>query len=125
MKTVGLMDIRMALTDDRFREMFPELQHEIDKYLKEPKCGSCAVPVVKEILNKYPERVEKYFPNRKVIRPNDEALKLSENNFIVINCHINELENKLRKLGPGRKQLAATRYEDQVTVIVNELTVVF
>lgn len=125
MKPVGLMDVKIALTDDRFRELFPELQHEIDKYLKEPKCGSCAIPVIKEILNKYPERVEKYFPNRKVIRPIDEANKLSENNFTVINCKIHELEDKLRRLPSGRKQLAVTRYEDEVTVIVNELSVVF
>lgn len=125
MKPVGLMDVRMALSDDRFRAMFPELKHEIDKYLKEPKCGACAVPVVKEIMNKFPERVEKYFPNRKVLRPDDEATKLSENNFTVLNCHVNDLEDRLRRLPPGRKQIAVTRYEDQVTVIVNELAVVF
>lgn len=119
------MDIRMALTDDRFRGLFPELQHEIDRYLKEPKCGACAVPVVKEILNKYPERVEKYFPNRKVVRPADEATTLGENNFTVINCKITELEDKLRRLPPGRKQIAVTRYENEVTVIVNELAVVY
>ncbi len=125
MKPVGLMDVRMALADSRFRDLFPEVQHEIDKYLKEPKCGACAVPIAKEILNKYPDRVEKYFPDRKVIRPIDEANKLSENNFTVINCNVHELEDKLRRLGPGRKQLAVCRYEDQVTVIVNELAVVF
>ncbi|MFX6803927.1 hypothetical protein ABTH20_20945, partial [Acinetobacter baumannii] len=65
MKPVGLMDVRMALSDDRFRGLFPELTHQIDKYLKEPKCGACAVPVVKEIMNRFPDRVEKYFPNRK------------------------------------------------------------
>lgn len=125
MRVVGLMDVRMALSDDRFRDLFPELRHEIDKYLQEPKCGSCAVPVAREIMNKYPERVEKYFPNRKVIRPDDEAGKLSENKFTVINCDVAELEAKLRKLPPGRKQLAITRYENQVTVVINELAVVF
>jgi hypothetical protein len=124
MKTVGLMDIKMALSDGRFCDLFPELRHEIDKYLKEPKCGACAVPVVKEILNKYPERVSKYFPNRQVVRPTDEKDKLSENNFTVINCKITELEDRLRKLGVGRKQIVATRYENDVTVIVNELAFV-
>jgi len=119
------MDVRAALNDYRFRDLFPELKHEIDKYMADPKCGACAVPVIKEILNRYPQRVEEYFPGRKVVRPDDEAKKLSENNFTVINCHVNELEERLRKLPPGRKQLAITRYEDQVTVVINELAVVF
>jgi hypothetical protein len=119
------MDVRQALHDDRFRSLFPELHHEIEKYVKQPKCGACAVPVVREILNKYPDRVAKYFPGRTVVRPEDEAKTLSENNFTVINCHIDQLEDKLRRLPPGRKQLAITRYEDQVTVVINELAVVF
>lgn len=125
MKVVGLMDVRSALHDDRFQALFPELKHEIDKFLSEPKCGACAVPVIREILNKFPERVEKYFPGRKVVKPDDEAKKLAENNFTVINCHIDELEDKLRRLAPGRKQLGITRYADQVTCVVNELTVIF
>jgi|SRR6185437_572955 len=127
MKVVGLMDVRAALGDERFRDLFPELRHQIDKYLAEPKCGACAVPVVREILNKFPDRVQKYFPNRKVVKPEDEAKALSENNFTVINCHVNELEDKLRKLektSPSRKQLAITRYGDQVTCVVNEIAVI-
>jgi len=125
MKPVGLMDVRAALNDYRFRDLFPELRHEIDKFLAEPKCGACAVPVVKEIMNKFPERVEQYFPGRKVVRPDDEAKKLAENNFTVINCHIDELEARLRKLNPGRKIIVAARYANEITVIVNELAVVF
>lgn len=119
------MDIRTALNDERFRNLFPELNREIEKHQKDPKCGACAVPLAREILNKYPERVEKYFPGRKVIKPEDEAKKLAENNWKVINCHISELESKLRNLPPGRKQLAITRWEEQVTVVVNELNVIF
>src|SRR5579859_6211407 len=119
MKVVGLMDIKAALNDDRFRKLFPELTHEIDKYLKEPKCGACSVPVAREIMNRFPDRVEEYFPGRKVVKPDEEAAKLSENNWSVINCNIKDLEAKLRALPTGRKQLAIARYEDQVTVVVN------
>jgi hypothetical protein len=55
----------------------------------------------------------------------EEIRKLAENNWSVINCDIGELEKKLRKLGPGRKQIAVARYEDQVTVVVNELDIVW
>ena len=119
------MDVRQALNDERFCALFQELKHEIDKYLKQPKCGSCAVPVIREILNKHPEKVEKYFPGRKVIRPEDEIVKLAENTWTVINCDIKDLESKLRALPPGRKQLAISRYEDEVTVVINELAVIF
>jgi len=123
-KVVGLMDVRAALNDERFRKLFPELNHQIDKYLKDPKCGSCSVPLVREILHKYPDRVKEYFPGRTVVTPDDEKRQLSENNWSVINCHITDLEKKLRALPPGRKQLAIARFEDQVTVVINELTVI-
>lgn len=117
MKPVGLLDVRAALNDARFRDLFPEVKHEIDKYLAQPKCGACAVPVVREILTKFPERVKKYFPGRQLAVLEDAT----DNRFTVINCGIEELESKLRKLGPGRKQLAMARYEDQVTVVINEI----
>lgn len=125
MKPVGIIDIKQALHDDRFCNLFPELQHEIDRLKKQPSCGSCSIPLAHTILNTYSDRVEKYFPNRKVIKPKEEAKTLSENHWQVINCSINDLEGELKKLPPGRMQLAITRYEDQVTVVVNELAVVF
>ena len=124
MKPVGLMDVRQALlADDRFQNLFPEMKAEIDKFLKDPRrCGSCVVPLAKEILNHFPDRVEKYFPGRLVIRPEDESKKLAEHNYTIINCHINELEEKLRRLPAGGKRyLSLARFEDQVTVIVDEI----
>ncbi len=125
MKPVGLMEIRQALQDERFRGLFPEIAHEIDKMLRQPHCGSCSVPLAREILNKWPDRVEKFFPGRKVIRPEDEVKALSENYWTVINCHVNELEERLRKLPTGRKQIAITRSGDQVTCVVNDLAIVW
>jgi hypothetical protein len=46
------------------------------------------------------------------------------NNFSVINCSIGELEEKLQSLKGGRKQISMARFEDQVTVIVNDLDIV-
>ena len=43
------------------------------------------------------------------------------NNFHVINCSIGEVEERLKRLPNGHKQIAVARYEDQVTIIVNIL----
>jgi hypothetical protein len=50
---------------------------------------------------------------------------LAKNNFSIINCSIGELEDRMKTLAAGRKQIAIARYEDQVTVIVNELDQIF
>lgn len=71
------------------------------------------------------EHLQAYYPNRSVANLDEDAKKLAENTFSVINCHVDELENKLKQLPKGRKQLAVSRFEDQVTVIVNELDFLF
>ncbi len=43
------------------------------------------------------------------------------NDFHVINCSIGEVEERIKRLPHGHKQIAIARYEDQVTVIVNIL----
>ena len=55
----------------------------------------------------------------------EENKKLAENYWNVINCHIDDLEYNLKKLPPGRKQLDLSRYEDQVTVVINEIDVLY
>lgn len=119
------MDVKQALRDKRFRESLPsDFLEDIQKYLQNPGCA-CNVPIYKKIMTQAKDQLQSYYPNRSVANLDDEAKKLAENNFSVINCHVNELETKLRKLPSGRKQIAVTRYEDQVTVVVNELDVLF
>lgn len=119
------MDVKQALRDSRFRESLPNsFQEDMKKYLQNPGCA-CNVPIYKKIMTEAKEQLQSYYPSRSVANLDDEAKKLADNNFSVINCHIDELESKLRKLPPGRKQLAVARYENTVTVIVNELEVVY
>ena len=54
-----------------------------------------------------------------------EQEKLAKNNFSIINCSIGELEDRMKSLPSGRKQIAIARYEDQVTVVINELDQIF
>jgi len=124
-KSVGLMDVKQALRDSRFRESLPEsCKEDVQKYLNNPGCA-CNIPIYQRLLKEAKQQLQQYFPNRKIADLDAEFEKLSKNNWSVINCKVDELEAKLKKLPPGRKQLAVTRYEDQVTVIVNELDMVY
>lgn len=125
MKKIGLIEVKKALRDSRFRQSLPkELEPEVQKYLNNPGCA-CNLPFYRKILSDCREQLSKYFPGQELIDEKEELLKLSENHWQVINCHISELEGRLRKLGPGRLQLDMARYEDQVTVIVNHLEIIY
>lgn len=119
------MDVKQALRDSRFRESLPpSFASDIQKYLNNPGCA-CNVPIYKKVMSEAKEQLQKYFPNRSVANLDEEAKKLAENNWRVINCKIEDLEKELKKLPSGRKQIAVARYEDMVTVVVNELDVLF
>lgn len=122
-RKLGVLDVKQALYDEKFQNLFPELKEDINKAIGNPGC-----PCNREIYLKffaYKERLERFFPNRIVESVEEENDKLAENHWTVINCKVDELENKLRKLPKGRKQLAVTRFEDQVTVVVNHLDVLW
>lgn len=116
---ISLMDIKKALLDHKFRDSFPlELKEDIVKFLQNPSCA-CNLPLYKKIAKEHPEQIKNYFGE--VETTDLEEKTLSQNNWNVINCTADELENKLKKLPPGRKQIAIARYENQITLIVNEL----
>lgn len=122
---ITLADIKKALKDSRFRLTLPkEMEKEVDGFLDNPGCA-CHVPLYKKIAKECRDQLQKYYPSLEVPEEEDEIKRLSENHWSVINCHIDELQSKLSKLGPGRKQLDVARWEDQVTVVINELDFVF
>ena len=125
MKKISLLEVKSALKDSRFRATLPkDLEKEANEFLNNPGCP-CHVPLYRKILKNCKEQLEKYYPNSELSDPAEEIQKLSENQWTVISCHIDDLEKRLRKMSPGRKQLDMARYEDQVTVIVNELDMIF
>lgn len=124
-RKITLLDIKQALKDSRFRDTLPpNLTEEVQKFLKNPACA-CNMPLYKKIMAECADQVKQYFPNTEITNLQEEVQKLADNKFSVINCSIDELENKLRKLGAGRKQIAIARYEDQVTVIINDLDFIY
>lgn len=119
------MDIKMALKDPIFRDSLPsELTSDIQKYLQNPGCA-CNLPIYQKIMKVAQMQLASYFPNKIIVTVEEEMQTLSKNNWTVINCHINEVQEKLKQLGPGRKQIALSRFEDQATVIINELDFVY
>lgn len=124
-KKLTLMDVKKALKDSRFRLILPkDMEKDLDEFLNNPGCA-CHVPLYKKIVKDCREQLQKYYPNLAIPDQEEELRKLAENNWSVINCHIDELEKRLSKLGPGRKQLDVARWEDQVTVVVNDLDIIF
>jgi len=124
-RPITLMDVKQALRDSRFRESLPkDFEEEIRKYQQNPGCA-CNVPLYKKIITEAKEPLQAYFPNRSIVSLEEDAKRLAENNFSVISCSIHELEAELKKLPIGRKQIAVARYEDQVTVVINELDFIY
>lgn len=124
-KEITLLDIKMALKDAKFREKLPEsLAPEVQKYLQNPNC-TCNMAIYEKVLKEAKDVILEYYPSKEYKTVSQKVDDLSKNNFSVINCSIGELEQRLKKLSPGRKQIAISRFEDQVTVIVNELEIVY
>jgi hypothetical protein len=122
---ITLLDIKTALKDAKFREKLPKsLDKEVQKFLQNPSC-TCNFPIYEKVLKDAAEIVREYYPNKKYKTVDEKVNQLSKNNFTVINCSIGDLEKRLKLLPPGRKQIAMSRFEDQITVIVNELEIVY
>lgn len=123
-RKLGILEVKQAfLSDTRFRELFPELREEMEKAIKNPTCA-CNRKLYDKFFD-FPERLAKYFPNREVESMQEQISTLAKNQFSVINCNIGELETRLKKLAPGRKQIAICRDGEQVTAIINELDIVW
>lgn len=119
------MEVKQALRDKRFRDSLGEsFVDDLRKYMNNPGCA-CNVPIYRRVLKEAQNQLQEYYPNRDLIDPEEEVKKLAENHWLVINCHVDDLEKELHNLSPGRKQLAVSRFRDQVTVVVNELDIIF
>lgn len=124
-KQLTRLEVKHAiLSDGRFRELFPELKDEIAKVISNPSCA-CNVPHYDKFFY-YKDRLAKYFSGREVVSPKEEVEEANQNHWTVTNCSINELEDMLNKMHKlGRVQVAVARYQDQVTVVVNDMGIMF
>ena len=125
-KKIALLDVKQALLDPRFREKLPDdLKEEVGKFLNNINC-SCNIPLYRRLLKYHRNLLAEFFPGAEIIDETAEMEKLSKNYWKVINCHISELEGELKKILPtGRVQLAVARYQDQITVVIDQLDVIW
>ncbi|NIQ12875.1 MAG: hypothetical protein GTO02_00220 [Candidatus Dadabacteria bacterium] len=111
------------MRDSKFRlSLPPSLKDDIAKYERNPNCP-CNLDVYRNILKLGVKQLKEYYPNKEVVNPETELPPLQENHWTVINCSIHEIEEKLKNAGVGRKQIFVARYQDQATVIINDLDV--
>ena len=107
-KRITIHDIKQAMLDERFRATLPpELSEDVSKFLKNPGC-SCNHSIYLNVMRKASKQVSDYFPSKETTSAEEvenEISKLSKNQWQVINCNIQELTEKLRELGAGRKQI--------------------
>jgi hypothetical protein len=147
---ISLSDIKNALRDPSFIATLPDALHgDVQKYMSNPGC-TCNMAIIQRIVKEAPDQLKAYYPTKDIAGANDAVKEMNANmpkiehsapqnqqvnqqaqipatinNFSVINCSIGEVEERLKALPPGRKQIAMARYEDQVTVIINELDLGF
>lgn len=122
MVEVGIETVKQLLKESRFRKEFFEYKKEIDQWINNPDC-ECNVPLYNAILSQK-DKLESYYDDEVIIidPPIEDFENTQINNWQVINCHVDELEEILRNLPNGPKQIAVARYEDQITVVVNDPT---
>mgnify|MGYP000231563761 CR=1 FL=1 len=112
MKTIRMADIKNAIKDKRFRNLFPEHKEEFEEYNANPDC-SCAKTLLKA-LSKKKKRLSQYFSKVKNLQAKPEP---KEFNWVVINCGVNEIKEKLSDL-KIKKLAAFARYKDQITAVL-------
>ena len=118
-KSLSVHEIKQALLDDRFRKQLPvSLNDDIVKFLQNPGC-SCNGSIYRRVAQEAREQLLAYYPGREPLQ--EDKVVPPPNRWRVINCTIQELERQLQALGPGRRQVSVARYQDQVTVVINDL----
>jgi predicted house-cleaning noncanonical NTP pyrophosphatase (MazG superfamily) len=122
---ISLLDIKTALRDKNFRDKLPKhLEEDVRKFLQNPNC-TCNFKIYQKIYREAQKEIKEFFPSKEYKNLDQSLEELAKNNFSVINCSIGELESRLKSLPPGRKQIAIARYENQITIIVNELEIIY
>ena len=122
---IRLLDVKQAMLDPRFQKSLPEsILPDLQKFIKNPGCA-CNAPIYRKILKECPDLLRKYFPTKEYEDPKVEVAEMAKNSWRVINCDTRDLEHQLRMLPPGRKQIAVARYEDKITVVINELDFIY
>jgi hypothetical protein len=137
---LSLLDIKTAMKDDAFVAKLPEsLAQDVAKVRSNINCG-CNMKFFERLIAEAPNVLQEYFPDKNIVKIENQVKEANQeaqqqnvvqqnnvpkiiNNWTVISCHISELEGRLQAFREGRKQVTISRYEDQVTAIINHLDI--
>ena len=76
-KKVGLIEVKKALKDSRFRQSLPKsLEKEVEEFLNNPGCP-CHVPLYRKIKKECSKQLEKYYPSSEVEDLDEQVQKLA------------------------------------------------
>ncbi len=115
-----LIDVKAAIWSQKFRDLFPEYKVALERYLKDPGCA-CNLGLIKDLM-RMKDRMQQYFPDKECKTPDEEESEL-KNEWMVINCNVNDLEQKIKRLSSGKRIVAASRFKDRITAVVNDIEV--
>jgi hypothetical protein len=116
---IKIASIKKALRSHEFRNKYPEFKEEINTYIENPDC-KCNIPLYNAILSDLNRLKEWFGEDAVIVEPPLPEEPEQVNKWQVVNCHINDLESFMQGLSHGPKQIAIARWEDQVTVIIND-----
>lgn len=95
-----------------YRTLFKDHKDILKKYFGGAEIGELPTP---------PANPNKSTARPRPLNPMMMDFANAKNNWTVINCHIDELSDELKKFPHGRLQVSVSRYQDQVTAVINEL----
>lgn len=112
----------------QFRDLFPDMAEKFSEYFKNPSCP-CNYGLVQHVVSDG-TALERWFKRPVMLDDNLRAMseKLmmrhgpgGQREFWVLNTTTDKLQSELDSLPPGPKTFAIARWQDQVTVVIQDL----
>lgn len=119
MTKIGLLEVKKAMKDSRFRDSLPlEMKDDVAKYLQNPGC-TCNVPFFKKLLQLAVPQLKEYYGNGSEI--NEQEATLLENLDKVAGDTLSEPKRQLSTPPPPPTSApTATRVQfDQNYSVIN------
>ena len=117
---IGVKELKKALWKKEFRDLFPDLKDKIKKFLTNPNC-KCHQSLFNSLLHGK-EKLEEYFGGPVTLLTKPVTEEQLRQKIFVLNVPKDQLQLELRRLPLGPKYISLTRYENEITAVVQLLT---
>jgi len=117
MTKISIQEVKEALKDSKFRmSLPPELKEDIAKYEKNPNCP-CNLDIYRNIIKLGSKQLREYYPDKEI----ESLPPMRQNNWTVINCSVEDLEEHLKQYKFGDFQIFVARWDQHATLVINDL----